>query len=317
LAREEELLPPELLDELGDLEWAARLVVRGLGPGIHRSSLVGRGEDFDRHRPYQQGDDLRHLDWKLLARTDRLHVQRFRESSSLRAVVVVDASPSMDFASSAEAGVTKLRYAALLAAALGHLLRLAGDRPGLMITGGREGGPATFLPPRSGRERWHAFLHALSRMGPGQASSLGPMLEEVAEGMPAGGRVVVLSDFLEDDEGEAVVRTLGLLRARGDEVTAIRILTPEELGEGPGEDALYTDPENPERRIPGAPARDEGYRSRLQAYYGRLARSLTERGVDWYEARTTDPLVPVLRSWLQETRYMPPPGPLGTAGENR
>jgi len=214
-------------------------------------------------------------------------------------------------------GVTKLRYAALLAAALGHLLRRAGDRPGLVITGGGEGGPATFLPPRSGREPWHAFLHALSGLEPGRASPLGPLLEEVADGMPAGGRVVILSDFLEDDEGEAVVRTAGLLRARGDEVTAIRILTPEELGEAQGEDALYTDPEDPERRIPGAPARDEGYRTRLWAYYGKLARGLAERGVDWYEVRTTDPLVPVLRSWLRESRHVPRPGSLGNPGAGR
>lgn len=296
MAREEDLLPPELLDELGDLEWAARLVVRGLGPGLHRSKLVGRGEDFDRHRPYQQGDDLRHLDWKLLARTDRLYVQRFRESSHLRAMMVVDASPSMDFGG---AGITKLRYAVLLAAALGHILREAGDRPGLTLGGGPGGGMGRFLHPRAGREPWRAYLHALSEAEAGEKGSLAPILEEVGDRLPAGGRIVILSDFLEEDDGHGLVRSAGLLRARGDEVTAVRILTPEELGERGGEDALYTDPEDPERRVPGAPGRDRAYRLRMEAYYRQLARALEERGVHWQAVHTAQRLVPVLRRWLR------------------
>ncbi|MEX2530667.1 MAG: DUF58 domain-containing protein [Gemmatimonadota bacterium] len=295
----DELLPPELLDELADLEWVTRMVARGMGGGIHRSVFVGAGEEFERHRPYQQGDDLRHLDWRLLARTDRAYVRRFRESSNLHAMIVVDASPSMDFAGHAGGGVGKLRYATFLAAALGHLLRSAGDLPGLLVTGGRGGQPAALLPPRAGPEPWRRLLVALDQIAPGHPGPLAPALETVGSVLVRGGRVVVLSDFLEDDAGAALARSAAHLRARGDEVTAIRILTPEELAEEGGEDALYHDPEDPGLELPGSPDRDPRYRAALDRYYAELARLLTGHGVVWHEVRTTDPLLPLLRSWFQ------------------
>lgn len=299
--RRDDLLPPELLDGLGDLEWAGRLVARGLGPGIHRSRMVGLGEDFERHRPYQQGDDLRHLDWRLLARTDRLHVRRYRESTNLRTTLVVDASPSMAFAGIdlQDQPISKLRFAAILAAVLGRLARDTGDLPGLAISGGPGRGPADLLPPRAGREAWHAFLHALTNLEVGAAGPLAPTLSRVGGMSRRGGRVVILSDFLEDDGGEAIWTEAGHLRARGDEVTAIRILTPDELGQGQRSDGLYVDPEDPGLALPGSPGGDAGYRERLAGYYRRLARRLEERGVTWWEARTTDPFLPLIRGWMR------------------
>lgn len=301
MVRRDELLPPELLDGLGDLEWAGRLVARGLGPGIHRSAMVGLGEDFERHRPYQQGDDLRHLDWRLLARTDRLYVRRYRESTNLRTTLVVDASPSMAFAGIGEgrAPLSKLRFAVILAAVLGRLARDTGDLPGLAISGGAGGGPAQLLAPRAGRESWHAFLHLLTHLETGKAGPLAPTLSRVGGMSRRGGRVVILSDFLEDDDGEALWTEAGHLRARGDEVTAIRILTPDELGEGERSDGLYVDPERSDLAVPGSPRGDAGYRERLGEYYRRLARHLEGRGVTWWEARTTDPFLPLLRGWMR------------------
>jgi len=291
----DDLLPPELLDGLKDLEWVGDLVARGLGSGIHRSPFVGRGEDFERHRPYQQGDDLRHLDWRLMARSDRLYVRRYRETSNLRTTLVVDATPSMAFPE--DGSITKLRFAVLLAAALGRLARDVGDLPGLAVTGGQT---ANFLPPRPGREAWHALLHTLTHLTAGEPGSLAPTLHRVGQRVSAGGRVVILSDFLEEDDGAKVVSEASHLRARGDEVTAIRILSPEELGEGEKEDALYRDPEDPAVEIPGDPARDPAYQDRLTAYYGALSQRMGNAGIHWWEARTTDPLLPLLRRWLRD-----------------
>jgi uncharacterized protein (DUF58 family) len=289
-----ELLPPELLDSLGDLDWVARMVVQGLDPGIHRSPFAGAGEEFDRHRPYQQGDDLRHLDWRVLARTDRLHVRRYRETGDLPAILVVDASASMDFAG--EGPVTKARYAVLLAAALGHLLAMAGDRPGLAVLD-REGGRLA-VPPAAGREARSRLLHALEGVAPGGRGPLGPLVARAGGALSGRGRLVLLSDLLDDDE--AVARALGQAAAAGHEVTAVRILTPEEMGERGGGPALYEDPEDPSRRVPGTPARDAGYRRRLEAYYGRLRAELHRRGVRWREARTDDPFLPLIRKWIRE-----------------
>lgn len=293
-----DLLTPELLDGLRDLDWAARMIARGLGVGIHRSAFSGMGEEFDRHRPYQQGDDLRHLDWRLLARSDRLHVRRYREATNLRALLVLDATPSMDFAS--PGGVTKLAYARIVAAALGHILVRAGDLPGLAVLD-RPGGVLA-APPRPGREGWNRFLHALSAVEPGEPASLASFLDRAGEGLPPGSRVVVLSDFLEDDGGAGSIRAATRLRTRGDEVSAVRILTPDELGTGTGGDALYLDPEDPTRRVPADPGRDPGYRTRLRAYYDAVAGGLREGGVEWREVSTADPLLPFFREWVRGGR---------------
>jgi len=296
-------LPPELLDGIEDLAWVGRQVARGLGPGVHRSTLVGLGEDFERHRPYQQGDDLRHLDWRLLARTDRLHVRRYRETTNVRTTFIVDGSPSMGFAGievqpqRGKGPLTKLRYAVLLVAVLGHLARDAGDLPGLVVSGGPDGTPLHIQPARPGREAWHALLHALHGLEVGEPAPLAPILTRVG-GLPRG-RVVILSDFLQDDQGEAFWTQAGHLRARGDDVTAIRILTPDELGQGSAADGLFVDPEDPDRAIPGRPRGDRGYIERLEGYYRRVALELEDRGVLWWEACTTDPLLPLLRGWIR------------------
>ena len=107
-----ELLTPELLDGLGGLDLVARTIVRGFISGLHRSPFLGSGEDFSRHRAYQQGDDVRRLDWRLYGRTDRLFVRLFREESNLQSFLLVDGTESMAF--SGDGPVTKLRYALTL-----------------------------------------------------------------------------------------------------------------------------------------------------------------------------------------------------------
>jgi uncharacterized protein (DUF58 family) len=293
-----ELLPPELLDGLRDLDWVARMVARGLGAGLHRSPRAGLGEEFERHRPYQQGDDLRHLDWRVMARSDRLQVRRFRETANLGAMLVVDASASMDFAGNgAGAGVTKARYAVLLAAALGHLLLQGGDRVGVAVLDAS--GAGVRVPPGEGRGARGRLLHALESVTPGGRGSLAPLVERAAAQLRGRGRVVVLGDLLEEDGGEVLAAALGRVAGAGHEVEVIRILTPEELGEGAGGEGLYLDPERRDRAVPGSPATDPGYRERLQAYYGGLREALEDTGIRWREARTDDPLLPLLRSWLR------------------
>lgn len=158
-------LPPGLLERLGGLEVVARTVVRGFQAGVHRSPLRGAGEDFARHRDYQQGDDVRYLDWKLYARTDRLYVREFEERSNLQAYLVVDASASMEYAGAG--GVAKVRYASYVAAALAHLMLGAGDAVGLAASG-RSGG--LLVAPRGRKGHLHELLLSLERLTPDRKS---------------------------------------------------------------------------------------------------------------------------------------------------
>ena len=102
------LLSPDVVSAIEDLELAARLVVEGLRSGPHRSPFHGYSSEFQQHRPYRAGDDLKYLDWKLLARSDRLYTRQFRETTSMSVMLVLDGSASMAFP---EVGVSKWRYA--------------------------------------------------------------------------------------------------------------------------------------------------------------------------------------------------------------
>src|ERR1043165_9495497 len=116
-------LSASVIAAIDDLELAARLVVEGLRAGGHRSPFHGYSADFQQHRPYRTGDDLKYLDWKVLARTDRLYSKQFRETTSMSVMIVLDSSASMAYP---EAGVSKFRYGSILAASLAYLIASQG-----------------------------------------------------------------------------------------------------------------------------------------------------------------------------------------------
>lgn len=290
-------LPPATLERLGGLEVVARTVVRGLLAGLHRSPLRGTGEEFARHREYQPGDDLRRLDWKVYARTDRLYVREHEERSNLRAWLVVDASASMGFAG--PDGVAKLRYAAYVAAALAFLMLRAGDSVGLATFGAE---PRLLLPPRARRAQLHDLVLRLERLAPSGGGGAAAALDRVGQALPRRGRVVLVSDALEDDTGETLAAAAGRLAGRGDEVAVLRVVTAAELGEGAPEPALFFDPERPGAEIAGAPGADAGYSERVRRYYDALAARLRERGVEYVPLRTDRPVEEALGAWLRARR---------------
>lgn len=289
-----DLLAPDVLEGLGSLELVARIVVRGFVGGLHRSPFLGSGEDFSRHRVYQQGDDVRRLDWRLYGRTDRLHVRLFEERSNLQSFLLVDASRSMDFAG--DGAVTKLRYGQFVAAALAHLMLRAGDAVGL-ASFGRD--TAFHLPSRNRPGHLHQLLLALERLEPGGDGSASGSLDEVGGFLRRRGRVVLVSDCLEDDDGERLLDAVARLRARGDEVVVLRPSTLVELGRDGGAPGRYFDPERPDRTTASVPAEDPGFRARVAAYYDRLRRGLEERGAEYVPLTTDQPLVSALGGWLR------------------
>lgn len=286
-------LDPALLERLGGLELAARIVVEGLRGGAHRAPFPGRGEDFHRHRAYQQGDDLRYLDWKLLARTDRPWIREYRESTTLRCWILVDATLSMGYRPSG--GPSKLRTAALVAAVLAHLMLEGGDAVGIAALGEE---PALLLPPRNRVDQRREILRILELMEPGGSASLAPALDRVGDVLPRRGRVVVLSDLLEEDP-DPVLAALGRLASRGDEVVVIQLLTAEERGEAPLPPAFYADPEHPDRGRPATPGQDAGFRQRVADHTGLLEEGCRGRGVEFLRLDVgNDPVTP-LAEWLR------------------
>src|SRR6476646_2035761 len=143
---------------IDDLELAARLVVEGMRTGGHRSPFHGFSTEFRQHRPYRLGDDLKHLDWKLYARSDRLYTRQFRETRNLAVLLVLDRSASMAFW---ESGVSKFRYAQVLCAALAYLVSEQGHAVGLMTT---EGDKLTYMAPRGGRVHLRSLIAKIDRL---------------------------------------------------------------------------------------------------------------------------------------------------------
>lgn len=210
--RDAPLLSSAAVAAIDDLELAARLVVEGLRSGEHRSPFHGFTAEFSQHRPYRAGDDLKHLDWKVLARTNRLYTRQFSETTNLSAMLVVDASASMNFPAAAAAGrgrgggagngagagagngagvgagggagavahgvVSKFDYARVVAAALAYLIIDHGDAAGLMTM---SGGKFVYLPARGGRMHLRALLAQLSRLEPAGDWALDRALTRAAE----------------------------------------------------------------------------------------------------------------------------------------
>lgn len=212
-----------MLAGIADLELVARMVVEGLVSGLHRSPFHGYSAEFSQYRHYRPGDDLKYVDWKLVARTDRLYTKQFRETTNMASAIVLDTSGSMGFPGIAQASrpsLSKLRYAVIAAAALAHLISAQGDAVGL-LAGDR------FLAPRTGRQHLRGLLAALSSLAAAGDWSIADNVRRASERLKRRGLLLVLSDFYDDEE-----RTLAELRraARmGHEVVLFQLLSRDEI----------------------------------------------------------------------------------------
>jgi uncharacterized protein (DUF58 family) len=209
---------PWLFATLEDLELIARTVVEGFLQGLHRSPYVGFSVEFASHREYLPGDDLRHLNWKVYGRQDKLYVKQYDAETNLDLHLVLDWSRSMRTSS---AGLGKHRYAACLAAALGHLALRQRDAVGLTLFADHV---LEFLRPRAKPNQLDDILHLLAGTRPRGRSESVQALHEVAELMPRRGLVVLVSDFFFDPD--ELFRGLDHIRYQGHDVLLIQVLDP-------------------------------------------------------------------------------------------
>ena len=240
-------LDPAVLAAMGHLELVARWIVDGFITGLHRSPRKGFSVEFAEHRPYQPGDDLRYLDWRIAARADRWVVKQFEEETNARAVVVLDVSRSMQWTGDS-ARLTKLEYAERLAAAISLLLIRQRDAVGLVRF---DAGLRNVIPPRAQRAQWRRLVAAFDEAGGGEASDVAGALSQAGSIVRRPGFVVLLSDLLVDPHPVAdAARTL---RARGHEVLVVQVMDPTERDFLDGGEALYRDPES-RAQVPASPA---------------------------------------------------------------
>ena len=249
------VLSPSAVGAIDDLELAARLIVEGAHTGRHRSPFHGFAAEFSQHRPYRPGDDLKYLDWKILGRTDRLYSRRFRETTNLSAMIVVDASASMDFPVGAGQGLSKFRYAVLMAAALAHVIIEQGDAAGLITMSGDR---FVYLPPKGGRTHLHAMLTMLARLEPAGAWQLDRVLARGGELLKRRGVMVAVSDFY--DATDTTYRELRRIGHRGHDVALLQVLSPAEISFPYSGAMEFEHLETAERRFLDAGEAAAGYR---------------------------------------------------------
>ena len=225
-----DLLDPYEVAQLGGVEIVAEGVVDGFLAGLHRSPFRGFSVEFAEHRPYQAGDELRYVDWRMLARSDRLFVKQYEQETNLRSMLVLDASASMNW-TGAERRLTKLDYAKRLAAALALIFLRQRDATGFI---GFDDEVRSVLPARARRQQWWTLLTAMQNLPPGQGTAAEEALRQVTGILRRRGLVVFISDLLFDRE--LALLALQYLHHRGHQVMVFHIMDPAELMlEGPPE----------------------------------------------------------------------------------
>lgn len=288
---------------LDGLYFAAKQLVDGLYTGRHASPLRGSGIEFHDYRPYTPGDDLRNIDWKRYGRTDRYYLKRYRRETDLNLHIIVDGSASMDFAQlSAKpqaASPTKYAVAQRLAAALTTLAIRQGDRAAMGVFDDQL---RCLHPPTGSLRQLQVMLADLEQTKVAQGKAdLAASLEQLAHTFRGGGKAViaVVSDFL--DEIEPLMDVFDRLRFAGHEVLVFQVLTPDELALPTESRGLrMIDPE----AGPAINTRPQqvaaSYHALIQQHLATLRRSLAARGMDYTLVNTSEPLIGVLRQYLQQ-----------------
>lgn len=269
-------LSPSAVAAIDDLELAARLVVEGLRSGPHRSPFHGFTAEFSQHRPYRPGDDLKYLDWKVLARTDRLYSRQFRESTSMSVMLVLDTTASMDFPSADGEGPSKFKYAAIVTAALAYLVITQGDAAGLMtMTGDR----LQYVPARGGRPHLRTLLAHVDRARPAGTWLLDRAIGRAADLLERRGVIVVISDFYE--AGDATFRALRQVARRGHDVVMLQVISRPEITFPYEADLDLEDLESGARRTVDTAAVGRGYRGAVADFLARCRASAHKDGADY------------------------------------
>jgi uncharacterized protein (DUF58 family) len=282
---------PKVLAGISNLYLRARWVVEGIMSGLHRSRAKGFSVEFEAHREYSPGDEIRRIDWKALGKFDRYFIKEYEDETNLRAYLCLDTSASMDYASD---GVTKFDYGCTLTASLAYLILRQQDAAGLVTFSNRV---ESFVPPRAKRDYLTQILHALENRGPGGETNVGKILEEVAGQIKRRGLVVLVSDLL--DEPEQILKGLRLFRFKGNDVIVFHLLDPAELDLPFEGNILFEDLEALDLRVVADPrAIRKTYRQVVDEFVGALRKQCHDSAIDYQLISTATPLDRALASYL-------------------
>jgi len=311
------LLEPELLERIKGLALVARRVVEGGLHGMHQAPLHGLSVEFAQHRAYTPGDEIKHLDWRVLGRSDRYVVKQYQQETNLRAVLFVDCSRSMAFGGSRASGGqpqagaganqgpgegpadgrSKFHYARRLAAALSYLMLHQGDSVGLVLTSDRIVGQVS---PQATPGQITSLCRALERARPGGETNVSGVLSQLAPRLKRRSLVIVIGDLLDDPL--RVLSALGQLGSRGHELLVFQVLDPREIEfdlglAGYGMTVIRDMETGAEFDAEPALIRDL-VRAEIQRFFERLDAGARRHGIPLLRCATDDPIERVLTEYL-------------------
>jgi uncharacterized protein (DUF58 family) len=285
-----ELVDPRFFANLESLELIARSVVEGFLHGLHRSPYVGFSVEFASHREYRAGDDLRHLNWKLYGRHDKLYVKQYDAETNLDCHLVLDVSGSMETSS---AGLSKRRYASALAAAIAHLALKQQDAVGLTLFADRV---LQHLKPRAKSNQLDEILRAIVAQRDHPPAANARALHEVAELMPRRGLVVLVSDLFQP--ADEVFSGLDHFRYIGHDLLVFHVLDPIERRMPLDGHVRFRDLESGEELITRAEDIRAGYEEAIAAWFRDLDDGCRGREIDRVTLTTDEPLDRALYDYL-------------------
>ena len=279
---------PKVLARIKDLSLLARNVVDGFINGLHRAPYFGASIDFAEHRGYVAGDDIRRVDWKLYARTDRYFVKQYEADTNANLAILLDVSKSMGFASGE---VSKLQYASFLGASLAYLSHRQRDRVGIVTF---DEDIVTRVPPSA--KHFNVLLHTLDRARPEKPSRLLPVLDKMAEFFKRRSIVVLISDLYENPAD--ILESLKPYRSLGNDLVVFHVLDPAEIEFPYTEASRFQDVESGEE-VPVVPeVFAQQYRQMIKEHIAALTAKCSESRIDYMQLTTSRPLDEALFYYL-------------------
>ncbi len=285
---------PEQVQQLANMQLVARTVVEGFVTGMHRSPHHGFSTEFADHREYVPGDELRHLDWLALARTDRYYIKRYEQETNLRCYLLLDCSSSMAYASG---GMSKFEYGCYLAATLGYLMIRQQDSVGLVLF---DEVIRRNIPPRSTPTHLDYLFKQLEAAKTGKQTNVSRTIHDIAESIHRRALIILISDMYDDPT--EVRRALQHFRHKKHEVIVFHVLDPFEVDFPFTRMVSFEDMETGEQLQLDPKQVREAYMKEMGEFIENFRRTCSESQIEYVVADTRTPFEKMLISYLSKRK---------------
>jgi uncharacterized protein (DUF58 family) len=285
-------LDPTVLAGLDNLELRARVVVEGFLSGLHKSPHRGFSVEFNDYRHYQRGDDMRHIDWKLYARSEKFYIKQYEDETNVRCMVVLDTSASMSYSSG---GTSKMDYGITLASALAYFINRQRDAVGLITFDEKVN---EYLPAKCRQPHLMRILRTLAQIKSGKKTDAVKPLTDLAASLNKKSMVVLITDMLDDEE--RIIKTLQTLRGMGNDVIVFHVMDDAELNFTFNEASEFVDMESNETFITTPAAIRKAYLENLNEFLSFCKKQCQSSGVDYCLLNTSEPLDAALSSYMSK-----------------